>query len=133
MYCNDIGQIKLAGDIPLAIHKFKRSFFFTGSSNWGQKAAVTKPLKQTKFCFKMADATVSTERIRCFLSRSVDISTTKMSYNVNSPAFYELKEDIYTIIVVKEQSTTIGSVANAVLQVQPQLTSDRLGTRSFTA
>ena len=68
-----------------------------------------------------------------FLSRSVDISTTKMSYNVNSPAFYELKEDIYTIIVVKEQSTTIGSVANAVLQVQPQLTSDRLGTRLFTA
>ena len=49
-----------------------------------------------------------------FLSRSIDISTTKTSYNVNSPAFYELKEVIYTIIFVKEESTTIKSVANAV-------------------
>ena len=49
-----------------------------------------------------------------FLSRSIDISTTKMSYNVNNPAFYELKEVIYTIIFVKGQSSTIGSEANAV-------------------
>ena len=89
----------LIQDLSVAL----RGVSFTGSSNWVHKAAVNKPLKQKQVSFQNGGSDNFNRANLVFLSRSIDISTTKMSYNVNNPAFYELK-DVYinTIIFAKE-------------------------------
>ena len=75
---------------------------------------VTKPQAKDRFCFKNGSRkNFSLDKSLVFLSRSIDISTTQMSGNVNNSAFYEHREIIYTIILVKVYIPATGSAAKA--------------------